>query len=61
MADFRIVSKPVKIAFECPFCEEEIEIPFEAVDAPSCWSDEWPEVKCPECGKMIALGDWQYD
>ena len=61
MAEFRIVSKPVAIAVECPFCEMGVEIPWGEVKAPSYWGDEWPEVKCPECGKIVALGDWTYD
>ncbi len=61
MADFRIVSAPVAIAFECPFCEYEIEIPWKDVYAPGCWQDEWPDVKCPECGELVSLGDWTYD
>lgn len=59
--DFRIVSAPVKIAFCCPYCEEEIEIPWRDVDVPESWSDEWPFVDCPECGKSVDLGEWEYD
>lgn len=61
MADFTIVSKPVSIHFECPFCEQDIEIPWQKIDAPASWADEWPEVLCPECGKPVVLGDWTYD
>ncbi len=59
--DFRIVSAPVKIAFECPHCGEEIEIPWRDVDCPESWSDGWPPTKCSECGKFVELGAWEYD
>lgn len=59
--DFRIVSAPVEIAFKCPHCGEETKIPWRDVDVPECWSDLWPSVECPECGKSVALGEWEYD
>ena len=61
MANFLIVSKPVKICFECPFCEQKVEIPFKDVAAPESWQDEWPDVQCPECKNIVSLGDWEYD
>ena len=60
-ADFRIVSAPIKIALECPHCGEYIEIPWREVDVPESWSDGWPPVDCPECGKLVQLGEWEYD
>lgn len=59
--DFRIVSAPVKIAFECPHCREEVEIPWRHVDVPESWIDKWPPIDCPECGKSVELGEWDYD
>lgn len=59
--DFRIVSAPVKIAFECPHCVEYVEIPWRCVDAPESWSGGWPPVDCPERGKSVKLGEWEYD
>ncbi len=59
--DFRIVSAPVKIAFDCPHCEEAVEIPWRDVAAPDGWNDVWPSVDCPECGKSVELGEWEYD
>lgn len=62
MAEFRIISAPVKIAFECPYCEAEVEIPWKQINAPDYWGDDWPEVTCPECGRDdVVLGDWVYD
>lgn len=60
-ADFTILSRPCAIKLECPYCEEEIEIDWEDVNAPECWSDYWDDIECPECGKTIKLGDWEYD
>lgn len=59
--DFRIVSKPCAIAFDCPYCDGEIEISWEAANAPEYWNDSWDDVICPNCGKKIELGDWEYD
>ena len=61
MADFIIVSKPTHIALECPFCELDIELSWAKINPPKCWTDEWEDVKCPNCGKMISLGEWEYD
>ena len=60
-ADFTIVSKPSYISFECPYCKENIEIDWENIDDPESWSDPWGYVECPECKKMIELGNWDYD
>lgn len=59
--DFCIVSAPVGIRLECPHCELDIEIRWKDVDVPESWSDQWPDVACPMCGKEISLGDWDYD
>lgn len=61
VADFIIISEPVAIELECPHCEEEVRIPWREIEVPECWSDNWPSVSCPNCGKEIALDDWQYD
>lgn len=59
--DFTIVSKPDHIRLECPHCGNDIEIPFDDVDVPECWQDNWGYVECPECQEMIKLGEWDYD
>jgi sarcosine oxidase delta subunit len=61
MADFRIISKPVAISFECPFCEEDVELSWAKLNPPECWCDEWEDVKCPFCGERVSLGDYTYD
>ena len=61
MADFTIISKPVAIKFECPFCEEDVELSWAKVNPPAYWGEEWNDVKCPNCGEMVSLGDYTYD
>ena len=61
MADFTILSKPVAISFECPFCESEVEIPWNKIEVPDSWCDDWGDIECPSCGKMVSLGEWTYD
>lgn len=61
MADFTINSRPVSITFECPFCEQDVEISWEKLEPPKYWGDEWEDVECPLCGVMVTLGDWKYD
>ena len=58
---FTIVSRPSYIHLYCPYCDEDIEINWEDVNAPESWSDYWDDIVCPECGKTIKLGDWDYD
>ena len=59
--DFTIVSAPVKINLCCPHCDNNISIPWKDVDAPEYWGDRWPDVKCPDCGREIQLGEYEYD
>jgi len=61
MADFTIVSAPYKISFLCPYCHEDVEIRWKDTNPPDNWNDGWDSVICPECGKEIELGDWEYD
>lgn len=56
MADFTIVSKPVAIRFECPFCEEDVELSWAKITPPWSWTDEWDDAKCPFCGEIVSLG-----
>lgn len=57
--DFRIISKPIEIVFMCPHCEWETIIPWEDIDVPFYWGDDWGQVKCSECGEIIQLGDYE--
>lgn len=53
--DYMIVSTPTYIKFECPYCKEEVKIPFKI----EYWDSTW--VDCPNCDKEVELGDYEYD
>lgn len=59
--EYVISSIPHHIIFTCPHCEEEVEVMWEYVDYKTdCWNDgAWCD--CPECGKEVELGDYEYD
>lgn len=59
--DFTIMSAPVEIRLECPHCTNDIRIPWNDVDHPDCWQDDWGWIECPECGEDIKLGEYDYD
>lgn len=59
--DFHISTKPVSIELECPNCDADIVIPWEEIEVPECWGDDWGEIECPHCGKKVLLGDYEYD
>lgn len=59
--DFTIVQHPVAIKLECPYCEADIEISWEDVNAPEYWGDDWGEIECPYCENTIVLGDCEFD
>ena len=59
--DFTIISAPVKITFDCPHCCLPVEISWRNLCVPEYWGDDWGEVECPECGKTVELGDYDYD
>lgn len=42
----------------CPFCEYEVEIPWNKIKVPVSWFDDWDDIECPSCGKMVSLGEW---
>lgn len=58
--DFDIVSKPVEISLTCPYCDMPFTIPWNELDPPDYWGDQWDPVTCPDCGKQIELGDYTY-
>lgn len=60
-ADLTINSAPVDITFTCPHCRWQTDVPFEDVDEPECWQDDWGSVECPHCGEEVELGEWSYD
>lgn len=57
---YEIISKPDYIKFECPHCEEVIEIDFADVNF---YTDYWGDgawVDCPMCNEEVELGDYGY-
>ena len=60
-ADFTINQKPVNITVCCPKCYEHFDIPWDEVDVPQYWEDDWGEVECPYCGQRVKLRDWELD
>lgn len=60
-ADFTIVSRPDHIRFECPYCQEDVEVDWNDVDVPEAWSDDFGSVECPNCNLDVKLEDWDYD
>lgn len=59
--DYTIISKPVYIKFECPYCGEEIEVPFEEVDYKTDYWGDGARVDCPNCDKEVELNNYEYD
>ena len=57
--DYRIVSKPDYIEFECPHCGEDVKISVRDLDGESPWY--LTECTCPECKKTVLMGDNEYD
>lgn len=50
-----IATETVAIEFECPHCECEVRIPWGEVNAPGDWGDDWDDVECPYCHKMVSI------
>lgn len=61
MADFKINQVPVSISFECPLCECEVTIPWDEINVPDYWGDDWDDVECPYCNRTVTLGDYEMD
>lgn len=55
---FYINQRPVSISLECPHCDADIEIPWDEIDVPEYWGDDWGYIECHRCGKTIKLGDY---
>lgn len=60
-AYFTIVSKPSYIYFECPYCEREVNIPFDDVDFKTDYWGDGAWVECPYCNKEVELDEYDYD
>ncbi len=60
-ADFKIISKPAYIEFDCPHCGNKNNYSWSAVNPATHWGDKWPNIICQECGELVGLGDYEYD
>lgn len=56
--DFRIHMKPYEISLQCPHCNTDIYVNWNEVDEPEYWNEDWGNINCPLCGKLIHLGDY---
>ena len=54
-----IIQTPAKARFECPYCEEEINMSYTDFESQqlSSYFGDWDNVECPECGKSIEIDD----
>lgn len=61
--EFTIVQRPFEIQLVCPFCAEEVRIPWDEVpNSNGYWGDiHNEEVECPHCHEYITLGDYDVD
>lgn len=60
--NYTIISAPKYIKFDCPNChEEDVEVDFDDVDFNTDYWGDGAWVHCPECGKDVELGDYEYD
>lgn len=59
--DFYINQRPVSISLTCPHCGMELEIPWDDLNVPEYWGDDWGEIECPYCEKTIKLGDYELE
>ena len=57
---YEIISKPDYITFECPHCEEEVQVPFECANYNTSYWGDGALVNCPECGKEVELDEYDY-
>lgn len=59
--DFHIDVKPVSITFACPHCGQTVAVPWRELAVPEYWGDDWGYADCPDCGKEVKLGEYEYD
>lgn len=57
LTDYTIVSAPHHVTFVCPYCGNRVRI--KASEFENIWSVVTCE--CPDCGKEVDMGQWDYD
>ena len=56
-ADITIITAPAEVLYKCPYCGEEVEVPykdFTEIQTEHEW-DKWDEISCDACSKVIAI------
>lgn len=63
MADLMVNQTPVSVNFDCDNCDEEVTIEYDEFinqyGEPYDWSYE--KVKCPHCGHVNIIENWEFD
>lgn len=59
--DYKIISKPVYVQFECPHCEETVKVPYDEVDYNTDYPGDGAKATCPECDKEVDLDYYEYE
>lgn len=56
-----IISTPTKVRFICPYCQKDIEVPFNDVYFNSNYWWDGAYVDCSECGDEVYLDNFECD
>ena len=60
---YKIFSKPTGIGFTCPNCDENVPLSIRWIR--NFTTEENPfeleEAICPECNRIVKMGEWSYD
>ena len=59
--DYTIKSKPVYVRFKCPYCQREVGVPYLDVDYKTDSWNDGATCDCPNCGKEVELGNYEYE
>lgn len=58
---YTIISRPSYIIFRCPNCKKDVKVQFRLVEYNTEYWDDGASCTCPECGKEVELGSYEYD
>ena len=59
--NFTIYMKPVSISFECPYCDNEVNIAWDDLLAFEYRLNNRNDVKCPHCKVIVFLDDYKVE
>ena len=61
--DLNVKQKPTYVCFDCPSCEEEVEIKYsdfvKKYGDPPDWS--YKTIACPYCKFLLEVDEWEYE